>query len=237
MHVDALIKFYLKEEPLLKSIPTKSFRPQNDTEKVNESLIRDVFDHLEAQQSVVLKRVDGRGGDSVWVGPKISVDEFQSVKELIIAEPQAFIAQRYIPLSHVDGQLVDLRNLSYLDHESVVVSDVLWGRGVPMAGSNGKVNISDAGFEFCVGVSQMIRSGSNSRTSSFRTDNSDKPNLGVRFSMVGDDVVEFDRRASVSTLSPRSSLRKNNTEEEPATKATAGTARVVQVKQRRTSDL
>ena len=38
--------------------------------------------------------------------------------------------------------------------DGVVVSGTLWGRGVPAEGSNGKVNISDKGFEFSVGVSE-----------------------------------------------------------------------------------
>jgi uncharacterized circularly permuted ATP-grasp superfamily protein len=62
----------------------------------------------------VIKKVDGRGGDSVWVGPKIPRQEFLSVKPMILAEPQAYIVQEYIPLSVLDGQLVDLRFVSFL---------------------------------------------------------------------------------------------------------------------------
>lgn len=86
----------------------------------------------------------------MWVGPKISRDEFLSVKSLVRQEPAAHIVQKYLALSQVDGQLVDLRCLAAVSDDSVIVSPVFWGRGVPAEGSNGKVNISDRGFEFAI---------------------------------------------------------------------------------------
>ena len=145
MYVDCLTRFYLKEEPILKTIPTLSFG-EGDT----QTLLAAVFDDTKAQAHVVVKRVDGRGGDSVWVGPKVSREEFLSVRAAVEREPDAFLVQKFINLSQVDGQLTDLRVLASVRRDSVVVSRTPWGRGVPARESNGKVNISDKGFEFAV---------------------------------------------------------------------------------------
>jgi hypothetical protein len=145
MYVDRLIRFYLNEEPVLQSIPTLSFA-EHDTEE----LLAAIFDDPHTQDSVVIKRVDGRGGDAVWVGPMISAEEFIEVRAQIRNEPNAFLVQKYIALSRMDGQLTDLRNLASVTRDSIVVSKTLWARGVPAEGGNGKVNISDAGFELTV---------------------------------------------------------------------------------------
>eukprot|EP00930_Biecheleria_cincta_P002734 TRINITY_DN103728_c0_g1_i1.p1 TRINITY_DN103728_c0_g1~~TRINITY_DN103728_c0_g1_i1.p1 ORF type:complete len:752 (+),score=156.38 TRINITY_DN103728_c0_g1_i1:34-2289(+) len=150
-HMDKIIRHYLNEEPILKTIPTISFANQSD-------LIEAVFDNPSNQPNVVVKRVDGRGGNAVWVGAKLPREEFLAARPLVAAEPEAFIIQKYTALSQVDGQLTDLRGPAFLcstdemlsGGQGVAVSPVLWGRGVPAAGSNGKVNISDSGFEFCV---------------------------------------------------------------------------------------
>eukprot|EP00012_Vannella_robusta_P008197 CAMPEP_0206195462 /NCGR_PEP_ID=MMETSP0166-20121206/7849_1 /ASSEMBLY_ACC=CAM_ASM_000260 /TAXON_ID=95228 /ORGANISM="Vannella robusta, Strain DIVA3 518/3/11/1/6" /LENGTH=628 /DNA_ID=CAMNT_0053612715 /DNA_START=23 /DNA_END=1905 /DNA_ORIENTATION=- len=128
MFVTDLIRFYLKEEPIISEIPTFSFADKNG--QLDQALFQAVFNDPFAQQRLVLKRVDGRGGDAVWVGPMIPRAEFESVQEKIQAEPGAFIVQKYLALSVVDNQLVDLRNLANVTPQNIVVSDVLWGRGV-----------------------------------------------------------------------------------------------------------
>lgn len=142
-YADELIRHYLHEEPILKTIPTLCFgaRPE---------LIDQVFSNADIQERVVVKRVDGRGGDAVWVGPKIPRSEFVAVRAKVLEAPDCFIVQQYTPLSQVEGQLVDIRVLSNVTSQQVIVSEVFWGRGVPAEGSNGKVNISDRGFEFAV---------------------------------------------------------------------------------------
>jgi len=120
------------------------------SQMVDETLLSQVFDNPEVQHHVVVKRVDGRGGDAVWVGPKISRELFLEARPLVQQNPEAFIVQQYLPLSQVDGQIVDLRCLANVAPDRVIVSQTFWGRGVPVNGSNGKVNISDRGFEFCI---------------------------------------------------------------------------------------
>lgn len=151
MHVESLVTHYLDEQPILRTIPTHSFTSSSDGTP-NQELIRTVFGDPLGQSDVVVRRVDGRGGGAVWVGCKLSRDQFLEAHPLVKREPQAFIAQRYTALSLVDEHLVDLRLPSMLTStsEEVVVSPVFWGRGVPSDSSNGKVNISDHGVEFVV---------------------------------------------------------------------------------------
>jgi hypothetical protein len=136
--MDKIIDFYLREEPVLYTIPTKSFYTDDKERRARrrkerkerggegggrgggrgrgrrrwkaegragegegegeggakEDLISFVFDNPEVQKHVVVKRVDGRGGDAVWVGPKISREEFVTVKEIVAKEPAAFIVQK-----------------------------------------------------------------------------------------------------------------------------------------------
>jgi len=155
-YMDQLIRHYLGEEPLLRTIPTRSFAGEAD-------LIHSVFDIPSTQPNVVVKRVDGRGGNAVWVGAKLPRQEFLAARSLVAAEPEAFIVQRYTALSKVDGQITDLRGPAFITSSDealsggpgVAISPVLWGRGVPADSSNGKVNISDAGFEFAVATATL----------------------------------------------------------------------------------
>ncbi|CAL1138443.1 unnamed protein product, partial [Cladocopium goreaui] len=150
-YMDKLIQHYLGEEPILRTIPTRSF-------STDPQLLHTVFDIPSNQSNVVVKRVDGRGGNAVWVGAKLPRNDFLAARPLVAAEPEAFIVQRYTALSKVDGQITDLRGPAFITSSDeplsggtgVAVSPVLWSRGVPADGSNGKVNISDAGFEFAV---------------------------------------------------------------------------------------
>merc|ERR1719378_2045188 len=97
---DDIIRFYLGEEPILRTIPTRSFCMQTTKQQRKElkaesdgkfgkllpdmDVIAEVFDDPAAQQMVVVKRVDGRGGDGVWVGPKIPRSEFLPVRDLVM---------------------------------------------------------------------------------------------------------------------------------------------------------
>lgn len=150
-HTDKLVTYYLNEEPILNTIPTRSFAMEPD-------LLATVFDDPVTQENVVVKRVDGRGGDAVWVGAKLSRTDFLACRGPCEAEPDAFLVQRYTALSQVDNHLVDIRGPAFITSnkdlmsggEGVSVSPVLWGRGVPEKGGNGKVNISDAGFQLTI---------------------------------------------------------------------------------------
>jgi len=161
-HVDKLIRYFLKEEPLLETVPTFSF---GKGDKGDELLIAQVFDNPKAQENCVVKRVDGRGGDAVWVGAKLSRSDFLESRPLVENEPASFIVQKYTCVSEVDGQIVDLRGPAVITSTDdalsggpgVMSSPVLWGRGSDRNG-NGKVNISDKGFEFtiCTAIEEQL---------------------------------------------------------------------------------
>lgn len=150
MYVDDLVRFYIKEEPIIKNLETKSFRLFNHdgVGKLNGQLVEDVFANID---QYVIKKVDGRGGDAVWVGPKMDKTELPSVKARVLAEPHAYIVQKYTALSEMDNFIVDLRVISDVNNNKVIVTDTPWGRAVPKDG-NGKVNISDLGSETAVFV-------------------------------------------------------------------------------------
>ena len=145
MYVDDLIKFYLGEEPLVPNMPTASMGKDG---ALDAKLFKKVFESLD---KYVIKKVDGRGGSEVWIGPKMSAEEIVKVKELIKNNPEAYIAQRYTAISTLDGYIVDLRVLSDVGPTDVQVSGTPWGRAAPVDG-DGKVNISLRGSETAVFV-------------------------------------------------------------------------------------
>jgi len=150
VYVEKLVREYLGEEPILKNIPTERFGVPSSNGKIiaDEKLMDRVFSN---PKQYVIKAVDGRGGDSVWVGPNITEAEFRAVREKILAEPERFIVQEYTHLSVMDGKIVDLRMISAVDPKGVLVSSTPWGRALPMGG-NGKVNLSSNGREVAVVV-------------------------------------------------------------------------------------
>jgi uncharacterized circularly permuted ATP-grasp superfamily protein len=87
-YVEQMIRFYVGEEPVLRSVPTYDLaRP----EQLEEAL--DVFDEL------VLKPRAGHGGVGVLIAPRASADEIAATREAVIADPGAWIAQRMVMLS------------------------------------------------------------------------------------------------------------------------------------------
>ena len=145
VYVESLIRFYLNEEPILKNIPTQKLTDLN-TGKINHQLIKEV---LKNPKAYVLKKVDGRGGDAVWVGAKLKTAEMSAAIDQALKNPDVYILQKYTPLSVLNGQIVDLRSITAILPDQIIVSQVPWGRGLPMNG-NGKVNLSDQGREVTV---------------------------------------------------------------------------------------
>jgi carboxylate-amine ligase len=120
-YVPRLIEYYLGEPPLLDNVPTYLCR---DSEQRSE-----VLDRLD---ELVVKPVDGYGGNGVVIGPDASAAELEEARERILAEPARWIAQETVRLSThptlTDGRLepraVDLRAFVVLSHggaEPVVV--------------------------------------------------------------------------------------------------------------------
>ncbi|OFZ20979.1 MAG: hypothetical protein A2X94_06495 [Bdellovibrionales bacterium GWB1_55_8] len=151
-YVDDLIRHYLKEEPIITNLPTFRLGKQaaDGTAKVDAELMKRLFKDGDYKKFVI-KKVDGRGGDGVWIGPKLTEADLPELIRRIEASPEYFIAQEFNHLSTIEDRIVDLRLIADVNPESVYVTRTPWGRGVPMSG-NGKVNLSDKGREFMVGV-------------------------------------------------------------------------------------
>lgn len=143
-YLEKMIHHYLNEEPILKNIDTT---PAAVFHGEVPSLNHDAFMKvLKNPDRYVIKGVNGRGGDQVWIGKKISHAELLGVMEKVKGDPQYYIFQKYTPLSIMDGHIVDLRVLTDLSEKGVIASMVPWGRAVPID-ANGKVNLSEQGRE------------------------------------------------------------------------------------------
>ena len=87
-YVEDMIRFYVGEEPVLRSVPTYDLAQPDQLE---EAL--DVFDEL------VLKPRAGHGGVGVLIAPRATRAEIDATREAVIADPGAWIAQRMVMLS------------------------------------------------------------------------------------------------------------------------------------------
>jgi uncharacterized circularly permuted ATP-grasp superfamily protein len=117
-YVPALIEYYLGEQPLLPNVTTYRL---DDPDVRSECLAR--LDQL------VVKPVEGSGGAGIVIGPHASDAELAAVREQLLADPRAWIAQELVLLSTSPAQLgdrllprhVDLRPFAVNDGEQVRV--------------------------------------------------------------------------------------------------------------------
>lgn len=104
--VPDMIRYYLDEDVLLPNVPTY---PCVDPDRREE-----VLDRI---GELVLKPVDGYGGQGIVIGPHASRAELAALADAVRADPAAWVAQDLVHLSthptHADGRLepraVDLR--------------------------------------------------------------------------------------------------------------------------------
>jgi uncharacterized circularly permuted ATP-grasp superfamily protein len=86
--VPAMIRFYLKEEPILANVPTWQCRNAKDLAHV-----------LEHMSELVVKEVQGSGGYGMLVGPAASKSELAAFRKRVKAHPDNYIAQPTLSLS------------------------------------------------------------------------------------------------------------------------------------------
>lgn len=120
-YVEAMVRFYLGEEPLVRSVPTLDLGDAETRLQVLDDL-----------RSHVIKPRHGHGGHGVVVGRHAEPSELQRVEsELRTPESSAgLVAQRTVPLSShvtiVDGQLaerhIDLRPFAFATRGEVRVT-------------------------------------------------------------------------------------------------------------------
>ncbi|WP_306209933.1 carboxylate--amine ligase/circularly permuted type 2 ATP-grasp protein [Actinoplanes sp. RD1] len=121
-YVPKLVEYYLGEKPLLADVPTYLCGIPEQREAV-----------LERLSELVLKPVDGYGGDRIVIGPHASEEDLAAVRRQIRTAPHRWVAQEVVQLSThpvFDGhQLaprhVDLRAFVFTGTESVVAPAAL----------------------------------------------------------------------------------------------------------------
>ena len=87
-YVPEMIKYYLKQEPIINNVPTYICERKSD--------LKYVLEHL---AELVVKPVDMSGGYGVMIGDELSKAELKELKEKIKTNPRGFIAQPKIMLS------------------------------------------------------------------------------------------------------------------------------------------
>ncbi|MHA3704847.1 glutamate--cysteine ligase [Jatrophihabitans sp. YIM 134969] len=133
-YVPDLIRFYLGEEPTVRSVPTYHC--------VDEEVRTQVLGRLD---DLVTKPVDGHGGKGVLIGPQAGPRELARRREEILADPGRWIGQELVSLSthptftgdKLEPRHVDLRVFAFVHGtgpDDVVVADTGLTRTAP-AGS------------------------------------------------------------------------------------------------------
>jgi uncharacterized circularly permuted ATP-grasp superfamily protein len=86
--VPDLVRYYLKEEPIIEQVDTKVCARKAD--------LKYVLEHL---AELVVKAVDEAGGYGMLMGPTASTAELDMFRDRIMADPRRYIAQHRIELS------------------------------------------------------------------------------------------------------------------------------------------
>ncbi len=98
--VPKMIRYYLKQEPILQNAPT--YLPFYEEDR------RYVLEHLD---SLVVKDVAEAGGYGVLFGSDMNAEQLEQLKQTILAEPRRFIAQ----------EVIDFQDLPLLENGEVVM--------------------------------------------------------------------------------------------------------------------
>src|SRR3984957_6171907 len=117
-YVPAFIRYYLGEDPILRSVDTYLCSKKED--------LSYVLDHL---PEMVVKAVGESGGYGMLIGPQSDTKKIEDFRERIKANPRNYIAQHVVPLSRVPsydptlgamaGRHVDLRPYCLYDGHKV----------------------------------------------------------------------------------------------------------------------
>ncbi len=111
-YVPDLIRYYLGEEPVLANVDT--WRLGDEESRI------EVLDRL---HELVLKPVDGSGGKGIVIGPSASTAELDDLRQKILADPRAWIAQPVIGLSTVPTLVEDGIRPRHVDLRPFAVND------------------------------------------------------------------------------------------------------------------
>ena len=111
-YVPAMIKYYLREEPILRNVET--MRLQDPAARA-EALAR--------RDQLVFKRVDGSGGKGLVIGSSASGAELDELALHVEADPRRWIAQRVVALSTSPTWAADTMVRRHVDLRPFAVND------------------------------------------------------------------------------------------------------------------
>jgi uncharacterized circularly permuted ATP-grasp superfamily protein len=105
-YVPDMIRYYLSEEPILKTVPTYQMADEDHRKMI-----------FERMEQIVIKKTNESGGYGMLIGNTATDEEMEAFKNAITADPRSYIAQPIISLSstpcYINGVLqprrVDLR--------------------------------------------------------------------------------------------------------------------------------
>jgi len=105
-YVPEIIKYYLREEPILPNVPTYHCWEEKQRQHVLANL-----------KDLVIKPANESGGYGMLIGPRATAAEREKFAKLVQADPRNYIAQPTLSLSrvpiflgdHLEGRHVDLR--------------------------------------------------------------------------------------------------------------------------------
>ena len=111
-YVPDLIRYYLREEPVLQNVAT--WRLGDPAERA------EVLDRL---NELVLKPVDGSGGKGIVIGPSATAAELDRLRKKVLADPRAWVAQPVVSLSTVPTLIDDAVSPRHVDLRPFAVND------------------------------------------------------------------------------------------------------------------
>lgn len=89
-YVPKIIKYYLRQEPVIDNVPTYLCSEKNDLEYVLSNI-----------ENLVVKETNAAGGYGMLIGPKSTKAEHDKFRNLVKAKPRHYIAQPTLSLSTV----------------------------------------------------------------------------------------------------------------------------------------
>ena len=103
-YVPDLIRYYLREEPVIGNVDTWRLEEDDAREEV-----------LDRLHELVVKPVDGSGGKGIVIGPRASPEELDALRRRVVADPRGWIAQPVVQLSTVPTLIEDRLRPRHVD--------------------------------------------------------------------------------------------------------------------------
>lgn len=105
-YVPEMIRYYLREEPILPQVKTYSCADPKDLEFILANLA-----------SLVIKIVNKSGGEDILIGPQATKEQLKEAGERILANPRDYIAQQLQELSCcptlIEGSRIEPRRIDF----------------------------------------------------------------------------------------------------------------------------